>query len=217
MRVSFACPSCNAPGSIDAVHIGKQVRCKQCGAQFAIPNPDEPEPYVYALEELPEPTVNDKPGSLAEDAVFVPSRVDKSSYAERPKRQRRRTSETITRTVRRRKPDFPWQTWLIRVGIAYTVILTAIALIAPDGTWLAGCILLVTGMLLVLVGWSAGAYGAFREDFLYGFLYVVIPVYTAFYIVTRWEDLWVWFTGSTVGVGLVLLGWAMLRWAGVDF
>ena len=38
MRVSFACPSCNAAGTVDAIHVGKQVRCKHCGAHFAIPD-----------------------------------------------------------------------------------------------------------------------------------------------------------------------------------
>ena len=58
---------------------------------------------------------------------------------------------------------------------------------------------------MVLVGFGAGAYGAFREDVLYGFLYLAIPLYTAYYIVTRWDDLWTWFACSTLGVGLVLL------------
>ncbi len=68
---------------------------------------------------------------------------------------------------------------------------------------------------MVLVGFGAGAYGAFSEDFLYGVLYLVIPLYTAYYLVTRWDDLWVWFACSTAGVALVLLGTEMVRWAGV--
>jgi hypothetical protein len=66
-----------------------------------------------------------------------------------------------------------------------------------------------------LLGYAAGAYGAFCEDFLYGFLYLVIPLYTAYYLVTRWEDLWRWFACSTTGVGLVLFGTQLLRWSGV--
>ena len=110
------------------------------------------------------------------------------------------------REVRRDEPEFPWITWLIRVGVAFVLILTAIALLAPHGTWLAGCILVGTGGILILVGHLAGAYGAFSEDFLYGFFYLVIPLYTAYYIVTRWDDMWVWFTCSTVGVGLSMAG-----------
>ena len=65
------------------------------------------------------------------------------------------------------------------------------------------------------LGYAAGAYGAFCEDFLYGFLYLVIPLYTAYYLVTRWEDLWRWFACSTTGVGLVLFGTQLLLWSGV--
>ena len=37
---------------------------------------------------------------------------------------------------------------------------------------------------------------------------------TAYYLVTRWEDLWIWITCATVGGGLVLIGTEMVRWAG---
>jgi hypothetical protein len=92
--------------------------------------------------------------------------------------------------------------------------LLATALIAPGGLMLSGSIVLLLGTVLVIVGYLAGAYGAFSEDFLYGFLYLVIPLYTAYYLLTRWDDLWRWFVCSTAGVGLVLLGTEMLRWSG---
>lgn len=88
------------------------------------------------------------------------------------------------------------------------------ALLAPRGTWIAGCVLVALGGVLVPLGYFAGAYGAFREDFLYGFLYLVIPLYAAYYLVTRWEDLWPWFACSTAGVGLVWLGTELVRWGG---
>ena len=71
------------------------------------------------------------------------------------------------------------------------------------------------GCAMILVGFGVGAYGTFSEDFLYGFLYLVIPFYTAYYMVTRWDDLWVWFACMTSGVGLVLVGIEMARWGGV--
>jgi hypothetical protein len=95
------------------------------------------------------------------------------------------------------------------------VVLVLIALIAPQGTWFVACVLLALGSLMVIAGYSAGAYGAFHEDLLYGLLYLAIPLYTAYYLVTRWEDLWIWITCSTIGVGLILLGTELLGWAGV--
>ncbi len=75
--------------------------------------------------------------------------------------------------------------------------------------------MIALGCILILVGYVVGAYGAFSEDFLYGFLYLVIPLYTAYYMITRWDDLWVWFVCMTSGVGLILLGIEMARWGGV--
>jgi hypothetical protein len=214
MNVSFACPSCNAAGSVDAVHIGKQVRCKHCGAHFSIPDPDDSQPDVYALEEPSPQATRTRSNSPPEDAVFVPARGDATSAVDRPRREERSVSGPTSRSVRVRKSDFVWKTWLIWGGVALVLILAAIALLAPHGTWLVGCILISIGGILVPVAYFAGAYGAFSEDSLYGLLYITIPLYTAYYLVTRWEDLWIWIICATLGVGLVLIGTEMVRWAG---
>jgi len=44
-----------------------------------------------------------------------------------------------------------------------------------------GCVLMAVGSLMVLAGYGVGAYGAFREDFLYGMLYLLVPLYAAYY------------------------------------
>jgi len=214
MNVSFACPSCNAAGSVDAVHIGKQVRCKHCGAHFSIPDPEDSQPDVYALEEPSPQSARGISNSPAKDVVFVPARADATVAIDGPRRRERSVSGPTFRSVRASKSAFPWQTWLIWGGVALVLILTAIAFLAPDGTWLVGCILVAIGGILVPVAYFAEAYGAFSEDALYGLLYVTIPLYTAYYLVTRWEDLWIWVTCATVGVGLVLIGTEMVRWVG---
>ena len=213
MRVSFACPSCNAAGTVDAIHVGKQVRCKHCGAHFAIPDGETPESDVYALEEPAAPSARGISDTQVQNAIFVPARGDDATTVDRPRRKKQPSAGPTPQRVRRDAPEYPWISWLIRVCIAFVLILTAAALFAPHGTWLAGCILVGTGGALILVGHLAGAYGAFSEDLLYGFLYLVIPLYTAYYIVTRWDDMWVWFTCSTVGAGLSLAGIELIRWA----
>jgi hypothetical protein len=211
MRVSFACPSCDAKGSADSVHVGKPVRCKRCGADFTIPRPDAEDDDVYALEEPAEPPARWVPASSSnQEAVFVPARGD-AGLRDRPGRAR---TEPAPTPRRKEEPGFPWQRWLLWGGIGLVVVLVLIMLLAPNGTTIAGGILLVLGSVMILMGYGAGAYGAFHEDLLYGLLYVTIPLYTAYYLVTRWEDLWVWLTCSTVGVGLILLGTELIRWAG---
>jgi hypothetical protein len=215
MKVSFACPSCDAAGSVDAIHVGKQVRCKHCGAHFAIPDGEMPGPDVYALEEPDRPSALGNLAAQSQNAVFVPSRGDDATAEDRPRRKRQEPSGLTPQKARRGEPEFPTISWLIGSGIGFFLILAAIALLAPQGTWLTGCILMGMGGILILVGHLAGAYGAFSEDFLYGFFYLLIPLYTAYYIVTRWDDMWVWFTCSTVGVGLAMAGIELVRWAEV--
>ena len=152
--------------------------------------------------------------SPAKDVVFVPARADAATAIDRPRRRERSVPEPTSRSVRSSESDFPWLTWLIWGSVALVLILTAIAFLAPHGTWLVGCILMAIGGMLVPVAYFAGAYGAFSEDVLYGLLYIMFPLYTAYYLVTRWEDLWIWITCATVGVGLVLIGTEMVRWAG---
>jgi hypothetical protein len=193
-----------------------QARCRQCGARFTIPEANDPESDVYALEASLEEPARSTPASPAERPVFVPSRVAEPSSSEGRRRKKREETESLTPMAQSRGASFPWQTWLIRSSAALLISLVVIALVLPQGTLIAGCILLALGGLLVLLGYLAGAYGAFCEDFLYGFLYVMIPLYAGYYIVTRWDDLWVWFTCATVGVGLVFLGTEIVRWAGVS-
>lgn len=217
MKISFACPACNASGSVDDVHVGKQVRCRHCNARFAIPGPADPESDVYALEESgqPEQPTGEEPWSRpAEEAVFVRARSSESGSRQR-ERQGHEQSQPA-RCRRRNTSDvhaWPWQTWLVRGCVTLALLLVAITLFAPHGTWLAGCILLGVGGLLVPLGFFAGAFGAFSEDPVYGFFYLLIPFYSAYYLVTRWEDLWPWVACATAGVGLVLLGTEMIRWA----
>jgi hypothetical protein len=209
MRVSFSCPSCDAKGSADSVHVGRSIRCKRCGADFTIPRPVGEDPDVYALEETAGPA-RWVPGDAEQGGVFVPSRAEERRSFDRPARPGR----DADRPRRRDEEPSRWPSRLVRAGVGLAVLLVLVALLAPHGTWLAGCILLVLGGLMVLAGYTAGAYGAFQEDFLYGFLYLAIPLYTAYYMVTRWEDLWIWFTCSTLGVGMVLLGTELVRWSG---
>jgi hypothetical protein len=215
MKIPFACPSCNATGSADAAFIGRQVRCKHCGTRFAIPDPDDPEANIYALEGAADEPAQDDATSLTQSTFFTPSRSGGTSEGETAARKKRSSTGLTPRRARKEKPAFPWLTWLVWSAIILVVVLVLIVSLAPQGTLIAGCVLMAIGSVLILVGYSAGAYGAFCEDFLYGFFYLVIPLYTAYYMATRWEDLWVWLTCSTVGVGLILIGVEIVRWAGV--
>jgi hypothetical protein len=216
MSIRFACPSCAAVGSCDATLVGKHVRCKHCKYRFAIPNPGDPSTEVYALEQPIGDAIGLGATTSAPGSTFVPRRGDEPSPAGAPRTVKRRLTEPTDRPVRRRESNFAWRVWLVRGAIGAVLACAGIALFAPRGTWIVGCLLLGLGSLMVLMGYGAGAYGAFHEDVLYGMLYLLVPLYAAYYLVTRWDDLWVWFVCSTAGVALILLGTEMLRWSGVS-
>ena len=213
MKISFACPACGALGSADDSLVGRQVRCKPCQHRFAIPGPVVESDDGYRLDEpAREAFASDKMIPPAE-AVFVASRGDEPTVHVSPRKPRKLGSKK--RKARDEGPEFDGRKWLIRVGGAFGVSRVATMFFAERGVMIAGLILLAVGMVLVLVGFGVGAFGAFSEDFLYGFLYLVFVPYTAYYLVTRWDDLRRWCLCATVGVGFDTLGTAMLQWAGV--
>jgi hypothetical protein len=210
MRVSFACPSCGAGGSAEESFVGRPVRCRHCGHRFAIPAPGETASEVYDLE-TPPPTVDPRP---APGPVFVPSRGDQTDAASTFRAVPGSRTKPARRSTRVERSRLPWLRWLAGLAIAAAVLLAVTAVVAPRGPVIVATILMGLGSLMALVGWLVGAYASFREDFVYGVLYVAVPLYTAYYLVTRWDDLWPWFACSMAGLGLVLIGTEMLRSSG---
>src|SRR5256885_1969033 len=105
---------------------------------------------------------------------FVPARGDAPVTPARSRKPKRPAPGPLTRAVRKRASGFPWRTWLVRLAVAAAVVLAVVGLFAPNGTLIVGCVLMGLGSSLVLLGYAAGAFGAFSEDFLYGFLYIVV-------------------------------------------
>ena len=201
-----------ASGFVDESLVGRHVRCKHCTHRFAVPSHGEEDSGGYAMVEPTRDAAQVAATRTDSGPVFVASLGNEPAAVFSP----RKLKKTRPRSPRRQGESvFVWKTWLVRAGVVAALALLATALFLPRGVVLAGSAMVILGSVMVLAGYAAGAYGAFCEDFLYGFLYLVIPLYTAYYLVTRWEDLWKWFVGSTAGVGLVLIGAAMLRSSGV--
>lgn len=211
MKMPFACPACLTSGSVDDSLLGRQVKCKNCDHRFVISGPSDREVEGYSLDD---PTRSDE-GNPDNRGVFVSSRGDEPTIALSPRKPKPVSSGSKSRGSRGQGSRVAFRISLIRLGVFAAVVLTAIAFFAPRGLVISGSALIFLGTSMVLAGFAAGGYGAFSEDFLYGFFYLIFPLYTAYYLVTRWEDLWRWLVGSTAGVAMALLGTEMLRWAGV--
>src|SRR4051794_34499291 len=104
MKIPFACPSCNASGSADAAFIGRQVRCKHCGERFAIPDPDDPNADVYALEGAADEPAQDDAMGLDQSTFFTPSRSDGKSGGDKAARKKRSATGLTPNRSRKEKP-----------------------------------------------------------------------------------------------------------------
>ena len=74
----------------------------------------------------------------------------------------------------------------------------------------------LTGLILFIYGYGSGAYVAFTEDDLYGWLYLMFPPYAAYYFVSRWDEMMSRFVMLIVGLALLAGGGRLLesaRWA----
>jgi len=167
MKRFFDCPACQTAGNADEAYVGRQVRCRQCDHRFVIPGDDEPESDGYSLEK-PTP----RPGPKSEPAgVFVASPDEKPPVVLSRRKPRSRSPGLKQRSSRSERPVFSSGSWLIRVGAFTFVTIGAIALFSPRGLVISGSVLVILGMVSILVGYAAEAYGAFSEDFPYGFFY----------------------------------------------
>jgi hypothetical protein len=217
MKIRFACPSCGATGTVDATSAGKPARCKHCGVRFNIPGPGAAEPEVFSLVEPAEEAAGAGYAVASppvQASALAPPRGDEPA-ADVPRPKKKSASSSKSRVGRERAARAARVKRLAWIGGTAAIVIAAVALLAPNGVTIAGCALMAIGSGMILLGYGVGAFGAFSEDFLYGFLYVVFPFYAAYYMVTRWDDLWVWFVCMTSGVGLAVLGIEMARWGGM--
>ncbi len=206
MTIVFACESCGQPGKADRSHIGRRVRCKGCGHVFTIHDPDGPPPAdVYRLDAMEDQSASDSTGEPV--STFAPAPVEKTVLT-KPKR-RKTVSTSAPRRQDREREESPGSVKIwIGVAIVGVAVLAGVATLVPGGTLIVAGFLSVIGSILVLYGYATGAYIAFTEDSLHGLLYLLIPFYTGYYIMSRWDDMASRFAYMTAGGLLVIVaGW----------
>lgn len=212
--IDFQCPACAAPARARAELAGRSVRCKHCKTVFAVPTPGVAESTTYDLAE-PEPVVTSMPAAATAPgpggSTFQPTFREGPSPPPRdiyPKKKKRRKQ-----APRDALGDF-WADRRVKVLAGLAAVGGALVIatfLIPGFLVIGGWTLCGMGTLLVAVGYLVGAYAAFMEDFLYGFVYLVFPLYTGYYLVSRWDDLWPWFSASTVGFLIFLAGTTALQ------
>ncbi|WP_152050640.1 hypothetical protein [Tautonia marina] len=210
----FACPSCAAPGKARNDWAGRSVRCKHCKAVFVLPEPGEAAANAYELAELPDretAPVALAPRSEGNPSTFTPS-YREGSLEQVPVDRFRPVPR---KPVNPREDIQEWSSDVrVRVLVGLLVVglvLAAVTFAIPGFRGWGGMALVVMGLVLTAIGYFVGAYAAFCEDFLHGMLYLFIPIYTGYYLVTRFDDLWPFFAGSTLGFVIFLMGTQALQ------
>jgi hypothetical protein len=138
---------------------------------------------------------------------YVPPRTNSGSKA---KVSKKKAAKKLVRAAKKEAADLferimPLWPWLVGVPAALAIALGLVAAILPGGTLIAASVLAILGILLVVGGYGLGAYVAFSEDSLNGWLFLFIPFYAAYYIVKHFDDMWLCFVPMTAGAVAVFI------------
>jgi hypothetical protein len=162
---------------------------------------------MYAMEDPP----SDEPASVP--SAFVEAKHDSGDRPKKP-RKKKRSDDLLgevageAKEVLARNRDLV-KTSLITLAIL-AVVLGIVAAALPNGTFIAGASVIGLGLLLIVSGYALGTYIAYTEDMLHAALFVTIPLYTGYYIVMNWDEMWRPFALMFVGGLLITVGAAIL-------
>lgn len=229
MKISVTCGGCGKSYAVDPANAGRRGRCARCGEEFTVPSAAEPAELTPTFEPEPRAAADPEPegyalgdlGSFPSAYVPAPGAEDRGPEARtvRPrvrKTKKAKASETF---------DIPWpkaprpgqfarfRRPLIGLGVTLAV-LVVLALIVPSLATAVGLVLAVAGVILLTVGFLAGAYTAFTEDFVHGFFYLVFFPYAAYYFVSRWEEMRLQLAAIIAGLVLLAVGGKALEYGG---
>ena len=204
MKTPVTCPGCQRHYEVDDRFAGKTVKCAYCEKGMFIPaaEPDaavaEPAFGEYELSE----SHQSAPSTFR--AARARSDEDRANGQRRGRVKKKTGRRPARRDSGRETAESAVSLTSILVGLAaIAVVVALVGYIVPGARKSAGVTLALPGLVLCLYGYASGAYIAFTEDDLYGWLYLLFPFYAAYYIVSRWDEMRSRLI--MVGVGLALL------------
>ena len=209
MKIAFKCGVCGKPYEVDVAQAGRRGRCAKCGEEMTVPQAPPSENRKAAVESYDGYALDE--AESTGPSLYTPPRGNDDLAAPPLASERAARSKGLSARMKRVKPGqfAKWRGPLIGLGVT-VVVMAALALVFPALAIGVGAILALAGMLLTCGGYAMGAYAAFSEDFLYGFLYLVVPLYTAWFLVSRFDELKAVVLAIALGLGLSLVGgWAL--------
>ena len=123
---------------------------------------------------------------------FTPAHGSENLDEPRPRRRAKKRSPGSSDRKRAEqassRPVFSGRTTLIGLACMLAVAVL-IAIFVPGARMNVGRGVALAGLIVFLYGYGSGAYIAFSEDDLYGWLYLFFPPYAAYYFVSRWDEM----------------------------
>ena len=211
MRIPVTCASCGKRYEVDGAYAGKRGKCASCGARMTIPGenqaPTAPpsEPDAYQLDEVHD---SEQPN------FFTPAQGNESLDEPPPRRRAKQKNSGNSGKKRsetaRSRPAFSARATLIGLT-GVVLVLVILAFLVPGTRMNIGRVVALAGLILFVYGYGSGAYIAFTEDDLYGWLYLLFPPYAAYYFVSRWDEMSSRLVMLVVGLTLLAGGGRLLE------
>jgi hypothetical protein len=209
MKTPVSCEGCHRRYEVDGRFAGRTVKCAYCGQLMRIPvaEPIAPPRIAHAEYDLGDPLELEAMSFQAAPA----RQTDEKDQGRQQVRKVRRKRSKGGKSARPDIQDIFSRPGLL-IGLAViAVIVVLLAAFVPVVRVPIGIALALPGVLLCLYGYASGAYIAFTEDDLHGWLYLLFPFYAAYYLVSRWDDMSSRLVMVVLGLVLAGVGGRMLE------
>lgn len=180
MPIEVDCPACFVPYRLKDEFAGKRIKCKQCGAVVPVPRPGSRQAVV---EEDP-----------WDDSPPEAPRLAASSGKKRRKKKAASGG-----------PPLGLVLGLGGGAAGFVLLLGVIGIFWPPMLGVLSIGGMIIGMALCLVGGVACLIAAFNEDPICGVMWIFVPFYSLYYIITRFSEIGRWVAMWGAGVAVVML------------
>jgi DNA-directed RNA polymerase subunit RPC12/RpoP len=211
LKIAVKCARCGKRYEVDGAYAGKKGKCAACGErmmipsedQAASPNPSEPDAYQLDDAHDSDPFTS-----------YTPAQGSENLEEPRPRRRVKKKSPGSAGRERAERagshPALSGRTALVGLASVVAVALM-VAVFVPGARMNVGRGVALAGLIVFLYGYGSGAYIAFTEDDLYGWLYLLFPPYAAYYFVSRWDEMRNRLVMLIVGLALLSGGGKLLE------
>lgn len=195
MALSVTCPTCGQTYRVKDELAGKKFRCKHCQAIVVISND-----MILAEEAEPDPILPTALPNLASSPAWSSPAAALETYSPAAPaapaviRSASDFADLEFKTKPRKKPPTAQQVstrflmWLFGISGLFTTLYVAAAMISFQWGLLVLFALLLPGIIGLGITSQIGLLtAAFREDISCGVRCLVIPIYSLYYLVSRWR------------------------------